>query len=82
MDYQACVPLKSTFIYIWSAAAEYVYLPTTLLPAKPAPAESIQQSPHLYGSQSANPAPPRCQSAQICPQHEPSRTPSLAPVPQ
>nr|GEX48856.1 hypothetical protein [Tanacetum cinerariifolium] len=52
------------------------------LPAKPAPAESIQQSTYLSGSQSADPAPPGCQSAKICPQHEPSRTSSPTPSPQ
>nr|GEV37822.1 hypothetical protein [Tanacetum cinerariifolium] len=53
----------------------------TQLPAKSVPTESIQQSPHLFGSQFADPALPGCQSAQICPQHEPSETLSPTHVP-
>nr|GEW95834.1 putative ribonuclease H-like domain-containing protein [Tanacetum cinerariifolium] len=62
-----------------SAAAESVYLSVALLLVKPAPAESIHQSPHLFRSHFANPAPPGCQSAQICQQHEPFGRPSPAP---
>ncbi|GJZ98997.1 hypothetical protein Tco_0671548 [Tanacetum coccineum] len=64
-----------------SAAAEYAYLSAALLPANPAHAESIQQSPHLSGSQSADPAQPEHQPAPICLQHEPSGTPPTS-VPQ
>ncbi|GJX00691.1 reverse transcriptase domain-containing protein [Tanacetum coccineum] len=59
-----------------------LFLSATLLPAKPASDGSIQKSPHLFRSQSTDPAPPGCQSAQICLRHEPSGTPSPAPVPQ
>ncbi|GKD52361.1 hypothetical protein Tco_1281337, partial [Tanacetum coccineum] len=54
----------------------------TLLPARPAPAESVQQSHRLSRSPSADLAPPGCQSAQICPQYEPSGMTSPEPVPQ
>nr|GEY39844.1 hypothetical protein [Tanacetum cinerariifolium] len=65
-----------------SAAVESVYLSAAQLSVKPAPAKLIQQSPHPSGSRSADPAPPKRQSAQICPWHEPSGTPSPTPVPQ
>ncbi|GJV84008.1 hypothetical protein Tco_1511940, partial [Tanacetum coccineum] len=64
-----------------SIAAESAHLSAALLPAKPAPAELVRQSPHLSRSQSADPTPPGHQSAQIYLWHEPSRTPSPAPVP-
>ncbi|GKG61707.1 hypothetical protein Tco_0621416, partial [Tanacetum coccineum] len=53
----------------------YGFLSAALLPARSAPAESIQQSPHLSGSQSADLTPPEHQSAQIYLQHEPFGTP-------
>ncbi|GJV87721.1 hypothetical protein Tco_0369787 [Tanacetum coccineum] len=60
---------------VLSAAAESVYLSAALLPA---PAELVQQSPHLSRSQSADPVPPGHQSAQICLRHEPSGSHHLA----
>ncbi|GKD64711.1 hypothetical protein Tco_1306819, partial [Tanacetum coccineum] len=40
------------------AAAESVNPSAAQLPVEPAPAESTQQSPHLSGPQSADPAQP------------------------
>ncbi|GJX17430.1 hypothetical protein Tco_0218262 [Tanacetum coccineum] len=62
------------------AAAGSVNPPAVQLPVTPRPAESTQQSPHLSGPQSADPAQPENQPAPICLQHEPSRTPSHVPV--
>nr|GEW63703.1 hypothetical protein [Tanacetum cinerariifolium] len=65
-----------------SAAAESERLSATSWPAKPTPAESAQQSSHLSGSQSADPAQPEHLPAPIYLSHEPSLTPSPEPVPQ
>ncbi|GKD99419.1 hypothetical protein Tco_1387403, partial [Tanacetum coccineum] len=65
-----------------SAAAGSVCLSAPSLPARPAPAESTQQSSHLSRPQSADPAQLEHQPAPICLQHEPSRTLSPVPVPQ
>ncbi|GKC18194.1 hypothetical protein Tco_1014976 [Tanacetum coccineum] len=82
MDYQAYVPPKRIFIYIRSAAARSTCLFAAPLPAGPAPAELTQQSSHLSGPQSANPAQLEHQPAPICLQHGTSRTVSPVYVPQ
>ncbi|GKA61078.1 hypothetical protein Tco_0760485 [Tanacetum coccineum] len=65
-----------------SVAAKSVSLFAALLPARPAPAESTQQSSHLSGPQSVEPTQPEHQPDPICLQYEPSGTPSPAYVPQ
>ncbi|GKG43693.1 hypothetical protein Tco_0482786, partial [Tanacetum coccineum] len=62
--------------------AESACLSAAQLPAKPTHGGSIQQYPHLFGSQSADPAQPEHQPAPTCLQHEPSEMPSPVPIPQ
>ncbi|GJS56513.1 hypothetical protein Tco_0629875 [Tanacetum coccineum] len=65
-----------------SVAARSVCLSAVHLLTRYAPTESTQQSSHLSGPQSANPAQPKHQPAPIYLQHEPSGTLSPIPVPQ
>ncbi|GJX56115.1 hypothetical protein Tco_0286012 [Tanacetum coccineum] len=81
--YHTCVKDPPTRIISHSRlAAGSACLSAAHLSAKPALAESTQQSSHLSGPQSSNLAQLKHQPAPICLQHGPSGTLSPIPVPQ